>query len=266
MKNILPQPVVVSNLPGATGLTGSAQVLNSRPDGYIFLWEHYSLALTPLISNAPFRWTDFDILLAGALSETVLIVGKDSPWNSVSDVVKSIKAEPGKYRFSVAMGGTPHFVYLQFAEAAGGFDTIVVPLSGDKARITSLLGGNSDISICALSAAIPYIKSGDLKALALANQERSVFLPDLVTLKELGYNVWYDYLYTVFLPKNVPIEVKQKLKDAFKKASEKPEVIAALRENVVIPKFLDTNEARNAWEKQAKEFERVMRKANLIKN
>jgi tripartite-type tricarboxylate transporter receptor subunit TctC len=257
--------VVVSNLPGATGLTGSAHVLNSRPDGYTFLWEHYSLALTPLISNAPFRWTDFDILCSGALSETVMVVSKDSPWNSVDDLVKAIRAEPGKYRFSVAMGGTPHFVFLQFAESAGGLDAIMVPLSGDKARITSLLGDNSDASICALSAAIPYIKSGDLKALALANLERSAFLPDLPTFKDLGYTGYYDYLYTVFLPRNVPAQVKDILKDAFKKASEKPETIAALQSNVVTPKFLDTEDARKAWEAQAEEFERVMGKAGLIK-
>lgn len=265
MKNFLPQPVVVSNLPGATGLTGSAHVLNSRPDGYTLLWEHYSLGLTPMISDASFRWTDFDTLCTGAMSESVMVVRKDSPWNSVDDVVKAIKSNPGKVRYSVAFGGTPHFVFLQLADVVGGLDVILVPLSGDKARIVSLLGNNSDVSVTALSAAAPYIDSGDLKVVALANKKRSTFYPDFPTLRELGLNVDYDYVYTVFLPKGVPEETRKILKDAFRKAAELPETQAKLKAVTAVSFYNDSAESTRLWQEQAAEFFRVMDKAGMVK-
>ena len=140
MKDILPQPVVVSNITGATGLTGAAHVLSARPDGYTVLWEHTSLALTPMISNAAFRWTDYDLLCIAAISENVLVVRNDSPWKSVEDVTRAIKKDPGKIRFAAAANGVSHFLYLAYAEAVGGLDAMIVPMTGDKTRIVAILG------------------------------------------------------------------------------------------------------------------------------
>lgn len=265
MKDILPQPVVVSNITGATGLTGAAHVLNSRPDGYTVFWEHTSLALTPMISNAPFRWTDYDLLCVGAISENVMIVRNDSPWKSVDDVTKAIKANPGKIRFAAAANGVSHFLYLAYAEAVGGLDAMIVPMTGDKPRIVAMLGNNCDVTTVGLAAAEPYVKSGDIRILGVLSGERSAFFPDIKTFKEMGMDIDCSFIYSVLVPKNTPAPVKQILTDAFKKAAEKPSTNEALKKVMARTYFKDAAEAKKAWQVQANMFERIAKANGMVK-
>ena len=264
MKDILPQPVVVSNVTGAGGLTGAAHVLNSRPDGHTVFWEHASLILNPLLSEVPFRWTDFAFICIGAKADNVLVVKKDSPWNSVKDVVEAIRSNPGKIRYSCA--GTSQFSYLDLVLAAGGgLEALVIPMAGDKPRIVSLLGDNCDVTTVSLSSADPYVQSGDIKMLGVLSERRSAFAPDLPTCQEQGYDVVYEFLYGVHVPAKVPADVQKALFDAFKKAADKPETKEALSKVFVEPYFKDAEEGKKLWKASEDNFLRTGKAFNLLK-
>lgn len=248
MKDILPQPLVVSNISGAMGLNGALQVMKSRPDGHTLVWEHPgNLAVAPTLANAPFTWKDFDMVCMVAKSDSALVVNKKSPFNTAKEAFDYIKANPGKLRWSLAINGVSHFTYLAISESLGGLDATIIPSPGDKNRIVSLLGDNSDITMVGYAAAEPYIKSGDLKLLAMVNTDRSPYAPNVPTLMEQGINASYDYAYSVLVAKGTPEPIKKALADAFKKAVNDPKTSEALRAQCVTPYFKDAAEASRLW-------------------
>jgi len=265
MKDILPQPLVVSNISGAMGLNGALQVLKSRPDGHTIIWEHPgNLAVSPTLAKSPFSWKDFDMVCMVAKSDSALVVNKKSPFNSAKEAFDYIKANPGKIRWSLAINGVSHFSYLAISESLGGLDAIVIPSPGDKNRIVSLLGDNSDITMVGYAAAEPYIKSGDLKLLAMVNTERSPYAPNVPTLMEQGINASYDYAYSVLVAKGTPEPAKKALAAAFKKASNDPKIVETLRAQCVTPYFKDAAEATRLWDELATGWGKLAVKYGLL--
>lgn len=266
MKAILGQAFIVSNIDGASGLNGANTVHRARPDGYSLLWEHAgNLTVAPMITKAPYTWKDFKLVCTIGQSDIVLITRADSPWNTAQDMVNEIKANPGKVRWSMGINAVSHLTYLNIADSVGGLDAMIIPSQGDKTRIVSVLGNNSDVSTVGYAAAEPYVKSGDIKILGMATQERSPFAPDIPTLKEQGINAGSVYLYTVFAPKNTPDDVCRTLADAYKKAVDDPDTQKALETQSVKVNFMDSEAGTAYWEAEAALYERLARENKLIK-
>lgn len=265
LKSILPQPLVVSNIDGAAGLNGAMQVFKARPDGYTLLWEHPgNLAVAPMVTKANYSWKDFTPVCVAAKGDTALIVRKDSPFNTPAEAFEAIKANPEKYRWVLAWNAVSHFTFLTISEAVGGLKPMIIPATGDKGRIVSLLGNNGDITTVGYAAAEPYLKSGDLKILAMVNEKRSAFAPDVPTLKELGVDAAYRFLYSVFAPKDTPKEIVQILSDAFKKALDDPETQKALHSQSLEPDFQGQEDMLKAWNAESDLYTRLAKKNGLI--
>jgi len=158
-----------------------------------------------------------------------------------------------------------HFTFLNISHALGGLKAMFIPANGDKGRIVSLLGNNSDITTVGFASVQPYLKSGDLRVLAMVNTERSPFAQDIPTLKEIGVNASYDFLYSIFAPKSTPKENIQILSDAFKKALEKPETVAALKEQCLVPFFRTPEETRTLWQAESDLYTDLAKENGLIK-
>ncbi|MDR2161488.1 MAG: tripartite tricarboxylate transporter substrate binding protein [Desulfovibrio sp.] len=267
MKKYLPQPLVITNLTGALGLNGARQVLNARPDGYTLLWEHPgNLAVAPIVTKSDFRWNDLEPVCTVVRSDMVMIVPKDSPFKNAGDVFEAIKKAPGTVRWSIALNGVSHFAYLAMAESLGvDLKVILVPSPGDKARVVSMLGGNCDVTCVSYAAAEPYIKSGDIRPVAMVNSQRSQFAKDVPTLIEQGVNVTYDYLCAVFTTKGTPDEVREILAEAFQKVMKDPETIKALEAQSFTPDFKDRESTVKIWTEAATLYESLIKKYNLIK-
>lgn len=266
MKDLLSEPLVVSNVDGAAGLNGAMKVSKSRPDGYTVLWEHPgNLTVAPMVTKAKFRWTDFEPVGIAAKGSTALIVRGDSPLKTAKEAIDAIKANPGKYRWALALNAVSHFTFLNISHACGGLKTMFIPANGDKGRIVSLLGDNSDITTVGFASVKPYLKSGDLRVLAMVNTERSPFAPDTPTLKELGINASYDFLYSIFAPKGTPKKNIEVLSKAFKKALEKPATMAALKEQCLVPFFKTPEETRTLWQAESDLYKDLAKENGLIK-
>ncbi|MES9994712.1 tripartite tricarboxylate transporter substrate-binding protein [Desulfovibrio aminophilus] len=266
MKDILPQPLVVSNIDGAAGLNGALQVFKSRPDGYTLLWEHPgNLAVAPMVTKASYSWKDFVPVCIAAKGDTALIVRKDSPWKTPAEAFAAIKAEPGKIRWVLALNAVSHFTFLTISHAEGGLKPMFIPATGDKGRIVSLLSNNGDITTVGYAAVEPYVKSGDLRVLAMVNSDRSDFAPDIPTLKELGVDASYEFVYSVFAPKDTPKEVIATLGAAFQKALADPATQKALKEQSITPFFRGPEDMVKLWQKESDLYRELAKENGMLK-
>ncbi len=190
MSEILGQPILIDNKAGAGGNIGTEAIARAKPDGYTIGMGNFA----PLaVNQALFKKLNFDpftdivpitLIERGPL---ILMVRADSPFKSVKDIVAAAKASPGKLSYaSGGIGGTHHLsgALLEFAAEV---DMIHVPYKSGAAGATDLMGGQVHMMFEQMYAAIPNVKGGRLRALAITSKTRSPLLPDLPTMAEQGY-------------------------------------------------------------------------------
>ncbi|MDX3907036.1 MAG: tripartite tricarboxylate transporter substrate binding protein [Pigmentiphaga sp.] len=204
---LLGQPVVVENKPGANSMIGTAQVARAPHDGYTLLLTANSVILNEFLYEKPTynAMTDLTPVALVASTPYFVIVNGQLPVHSVADLIKLAKQRPGEIAFgSSGKGGTPHLVGELF-QAATGTELLHVPYKGTGPAVVDLAAGQVQVMFVGLPATAPYIQKGTLRLLATAEAERSVFKPDLPTVKEAGFDGvsasnWFGILGPAGLP------------------------------------------------------------------
>jgi tripartite-type tricarboxylate transporter receptor subunit TctC len=205
------QPVVVDNKPGAGGNIGAEMVAKAEPDGYtLLLLDVGTLTISPSIyaklGYDPAK--DLAPITMVAVSPHALVVHPSVPANSVKELIAWAKANPGKINFASAGNGTAvHLAGEQF-KLMTGIEMVHVPYKGGAQALTGLVGGEVNMTLNGLLATLPHIKSGKLRALAIAAKTRSPALPDLPTIDESGVpgfqsGSWQGLLTASAVPKDV---------------------------------------------------------------
>lgn len=222
----LGQPVVVVNKTGGGGAVGVTYGLQQAPDGYVLMGGAIGAhVMTPAVNkSAGYGPDDFTPIAMTQMNPNVFVVKADSPYKNIDDVIKAIKASPGKYKQSNPGPGSIHnFGFNMLMEAADiPHDAVIsVPFKGGAASVAALLGGHVDFHQTNLTNVIELIKGGQLRALAVTSKDRLKDLPDVPTYTELGYpqvNIfgWRG----VIGPKGLPKEVVDKWAEAIKKTQE----------------------------------------------
>ncbi len=234
MQGSLGQTIIVDNKAGGGGNIGTDFIAKAKPDGYTIGMGNFA----PLaVNHALFKKLSYDpandlvpILLIerGGL---VLMVKSESPYKSVKDVVAAAKASPGKLSFaSGGIGGT-HHLSGALLEHSAGIDLIHVPYKSGGAGAQDLMGGQVDMMFEQMYAAMPSIKGGRLRALAVTSKTRSPLLPDVPTMGEAGFPAvevlnWQG----IVGPKGLPAEIIKTLNAAGNKALQDPELRAKMLE------------------------------------
>jgi tripartite-type tricarboxylate transporter receptor subunit TctC len=207
----LGQTIIVDNKAGAGGNIGTDAIAKAKPDGYTIGMGNFA----PLaVNQALFKKIPFDpqadlvpimLIERGPL---ILMVRNESPFKTVKDVVTAAKAEPGKLAYaSGGIGGTHHLSGALFENAAG-IDLIHSPYKSGAAGATDLMGGQVQMMFEQMYAAMPSIKGGRLRALAITSKTRSPLLPDIPTMAEAGYPaVEVQNWQGIIGPKGLPAEV-----------------------------------------------------------
>ena len=194
--------VVVDNHPGAGGNIGSDLVAHSAPDGYTLLMgtvATHGINAT-LYKKMPFDPVkDFAPVSLVASTPSVLEVNPSLPIKSVQDLISYAKANPGKLHFGSAGNGSSHHLAGELFDSMAGVQMTHVPYRGTAAAVTDTLAGQVQVIFDTLPSAMPYVKSGQLRALAVTSPRRDPSLPNLPTLAESGlpgYEVgsWYGLL------------------------------------------------------------------------
>jgi tripartite-type tricarboxylate transporter receptor subunit TctC len=189
LSDVLGKQFYVENVAGAGGNIGTGQAARAAADGYTILITVNSYVINPnLYDKVPYDvLKDFEAVTLAALFPSGMYVHPSVPAKTVQELVALIKANPNKYSFASPGFGTPsHLLGEQFRVAAG-LDLVHVPYGGSGPVITSVVAGNTPIGFAALSAAVPQIEDGKLRALAVMSKHRSKALPDLPTIAEAGY-------------------------------------------------------------------------------
>jgi tripartite-type tricarboxylate transporter receptor subunit TctC len=234
----LGQNVVVENRPGAGGTLGAGLAAKATPDGYTLFEATVAHTMaTSLYKKLPYDF-ERDLLPVTVLASVpnILIVNNDLPVHSVKELIEFIKANPGKVAYgSAGNGSTEHLSGALFASMAGVTLTHV-PYKGGAPMMTDLIGGQIQMAIETSASALPHIKSGRVRALAVSTAARAPALPDVPTLAESGLKgfevtTWYGLL----VPKGTPKDVVAKLYAQTTAILKSPEMIKLLKDQGAEP-------------------------------
>jgi len=228
MSAILGQPIIIDNKAGAGGNIGTEVIARGKPDGYTIGMGNFA----PLaVNHALFKKLNFDpandIVPIGLIEKgpLILMVRNDSPYKSVKDIVAAAKASPGKLSYASGGIGGSHHLSGALLENAAGIELIHAPYKSGAAGATDLMGGQVQMMFEQMYAAMPAIKGGRLRALAITSKTRSPLLPDLPTMAEQGYPaVEVQNWQGLVAPKGIPAELVKVLNAALNKALQDPEV------------------------------------------
>jgi tripartite-type tricarboxylate transporter receptor subunit TctC len=228
MSTILGQPIIIDNKAGAGGNIGTEVIARAKPDGYTIGMGNFA----PLaVNHALFKKLNFDpandVVPIGLIEKgpLILMVRNDSPYKSVKDIVAAAKANPGKLSYASGGIGGSHHLSGALLENAAGIDLIHAPYKSGAAGATDLMGGQVQMMFEQMYSAMPAIKGGRLRALAITSKTRSPLLPDLPTMAEQGFPAievlnWQGLI----APKGISPELVKTLNAALNKALQDPEV------------------------------------------
>jgi len=235
---LLPQPIVVVNVPGAGGTIGGRQVKDAEPDGYtIGIW-HFGLLTTAAMEVADYGPDAFEIVAEVGVSAPVYAVPEDSPYQSIEDLLEAAKESPGTIRDASNIGAPVHFVSLLLSEAAGGAELRYIQVGGGSNRLKSILGGHADVSIFSTAEYARFKESG-IRALVSFWEERHPLIPDVPTARELGYDVVFESPNWLLAPEGTPEEAIEVLARAFDEARHDPAIEQAFEDQGVVNTFQD---------------------------
>ena len=256
----------VEDIAGAGGNIGTGQAARTAPDGYTILITVNSYVINPtLYEKVPYdALRDFEAVTQAAIFQSAMFVHPSVPVHTVGELVALIKANPNKYSFASPGFGTPSHLLGEQFRVATNVDLVHVPYGGSGSAVTAVVAGNPSIGFAALSAALPFIQAGQLRALAVMSQHRSQALPDLPTIAEAGYpdldgDAWVGVLVPSGTPKDVTARLHQEIVEIINETDTKERLAVLGLEPVG-----DTPEQFSAQLKvEMAKWTRIIRAANI---
>ena len=207
----LGQSITIENRGGASGNIGTEAVVNAPPNGYTLLMGHVApnAINVSIFKKLPFNpEKDLAPISLVAITPNILVTNMELPIRSSADLLALAKASPGKINYpSAGNGSSSHLAGVLFG-SMGNVNMTHVPYKGGGLAMNDLLGGQVDIFFATMPAAMPFVKSGKLRALAVTSEKRSLLMPELQTISEAGLSgysatTWYG----LYAPKGTPPEI-----------------------------------------------------------
>jgi len=269
MARFLKQPVVVENKAGAGGGVGMAYVAKAKPDGYTVLLALSSISVIPeadkILGRSPmYQFNDLVPVARFTADPTVLAVRADGPYKTVKDLIDAAKKSPGTIPYgSSGNYGTMH-VPMEMLSQSAGVKMLHVPFTGAGPAIVNLLGGQVEAVSTGPSTVIQHAKGGKVRILATWGESRHPALPDVPTLKELGYDASYSQWTGLFVPAGTPEPVIAKLREGARFAAEDPGFKAALAKVETPIQYLDQGPFRAFWDSDVKKMADVVNKIGKV--
>ncbi|RRH86974.1 tripartite tricarboxylate transporter substrate binding protein [Variovorax beijingensis] len=221
------QPVVVDNRAGAGGNVGSDLVAKASADGYtLVMGVTGSHAInTSLYSKMPYDpVADFVAISQVAVVPNVLVVHPSVPAKNLAELVALAKKEPGKLNYASLGNGTAAHLGMEMLKSEAGVDIAHVPYKGSAPAVSDLLAGQVQMMVDGLPSALPHVKAGKLRAIALTSLRRAPSLPDLPTIAETYPGFYADAWSGLFAPKGTPQPVVDKLSAEVQRILKLPDV------------------------------------------
>ncbi len=226
------QQVIIDNRPGAAGTVGAELVARAPADGYTLIMGSFGniIVANSLYKNLKYDpLTDFSSIALVSLPPGVLVENPAVPAQSVRELIAYAKSNPGRLNYGSPGAGAWNHLFFELFNASAGISIVHVPYKGIAPAVVDLLGGQVQLAISAFPTAMPHVRSGKLRALAVTSAKRSGLLTDVPTIAESGLSGyeaagWFG----VLSPAGTPPAVVAKLNGEINRILELPEVKASL--------------------------------------
>ena len=232
VQQLLGQPLVIDNKPGANGNIGTAEAVRAAGDGYTWMWTtDTTLTVNPHVyEKMPFKASDLQpVIRASSFSQT-LVCSPKTGLKTVAELVK--KAKTTALNYASGGAGSPGHLTTELFSAAAGVQMTHVPYKGPAPAVQDMLGGQVDCGFLAGPTVLPHVRAGRLVALAVSGAKRSPLLPEVPTVAEAGYPGFdASFSLLLFAPKSTPAPIVQKMYDALAAALKTPEMVEKLAQS-----------------------------------
>ena len=269
LEPILKQPAVIETKAGAAGQVGAQFAAAAKPDGYTILMHIVSIsgfAEVDKLFGRPVKFTRDDFIPIARLiaDPMVLVVNDKQPYKNLKEFTDDAKKRPNQIVFSSSgLYGALHLPTALFMQKAG-IQMKHLPTAGGGPALTAILGNNSQILVSSIAAANAQMKAGKLRPLACFGAQRAPALPDVPTMKELGYDVEFYLWVGLFAPKGTPANVISLWRDVSKKAAAGDAFKAATQKLGQDVAYLDQPEFAKFWDEDAKRVEEAVRQIGKV--
>lgn len=262
----LGQPVVADNRAGASGNIGMDQTAKARPDGYTLAINNVALAVNPsLFAKLPFD-TERDLMSVGTMgtSQHVLVVTNSLPAKDVKELIALARSHPGQLSFGSAGTGSTFHMAAELFKSESGTAILHVPYKGGGPAMVDTIAGQVQLSFPVLSAALPQVQAGKLRALAVTGPKRSPLLPNVPTIAEAGLpNYAFETWFIVSAPAGTPKDVIAKLNQTLNQALAAPEIKARLVKEGFEPLTMSPTQADAMLRKEIRRWAAQIKQAGI---
>jgi tripartite-type tricarboxylate transporter receptor subunit TctC len=266
---LLGQTVIIDNRAGAQGSIASEYVARATPDGHTLMLGYIAThAMNPALQKVGYDpVTDFEPIGLVGYSPTVMVAGANVPVSDVRDLVRQLRASPEKYNYvSAGTGTAPHFAGELF-KLSSGTRMVHVPYNGASPALSEMLTGRAHFMFPSLFTAAPQIKSGKLRALAVAGPRRSAALPDVPTLAEAGVDgVDVTQWYALFAPARTPEALIDTLSRAPHSVLADPQIILRMEQDGAEVRASTPAELRELVQSELMKWKNVVQEGKLVES
>jgi tripartite-type tricarboxylate transporter receptor subunit TctC len=269
MSQLLKQPVVVINRPGASGAIGHRAVASAAPDGYTILVTLVSVQALPIVDELFGRKPQYTMAELAPLAllvadPPVLVVGADKPWKSVKELVDDAKKRPDDIVYSHSGLYGPSHLPMEMLLNAADIKMRGLPAVGGGPTMALVLGGSAAMWASPPAMAVSQVSANKLRPLASFGAQRHPAFPDAPTLKELGYDIEYYVWSGMFAPAGTPEPVMRTLRDAVRQSVAAKEFTTAMEKLRSPAAYLDAPEFAQFLAKDAARLRQAIQKIGKV--
>jgi tripartite-type tricarboxylate transporter receptor subunit TctC len=258
--------IIIDNRPGAGGNIAADVVAKSAPDGYTLLLSNVAIAIAPSyyakLNYDPMK--DLVPVTELAMAPHVLCVNPALPINSVKDLIATARATPGELMYaSAGVGQTDHMATELFAQMAG-IRMTHIPYKGGPQALQAVMAGEVALDFPGIAAALPFMKAGNVRCLAVSTSKRSPIFPELPTLDEEGIKGYEHSLWNgIFAPVGTPADIVAKLSAGFAEVLRSPDVIERLAALGIEPVGSNPEEFSRYFRAEVEKWTTVIKKTGI---
>jgi len=259
------EAVIVDNVVGAAGMVAGALVAKAAPDGYTILVDQASIATNPLLyDKVPFDLKkDLEPVIIGVSLDNILVVNPSLPANNVNELIALAKSQPGVLNYASTGIGSPQHLAMEIFKDKTGTNIVHIPYKGGSPGIMATSTNEVQMFLISVSTALPFIKSGKVRALGNGGPKRSPLLPEVPAISESLPGFQSTNWLALFAPAGTPKPIIQKLNGALQKAYASPSLVEHLKQQGMIVLGGSPTELSNTINRDTEYFGKIIKSAGI---